>query len=53
MKNDCTKGVVEKALECIRDLTDEMGPAAVEDHLEWMTTVLEQLLDKTSTCQTG
>lgn len=40
-------------LECIRDLCDEMGPGAIEEHLEWIVVSLEQLLDKTAPCQTG
>jgi len=50
MAHETRKDVVEKCMECIRDLVDEMGPAAMEDHLEWVTVVLEQLLDKTSVC---
>mmetsp|Transcript_20983 Transcript_20983/g.24649 ORF Transcript_20983/g.24649 Transcript_20983/m.24649 type:complete len:204 (-) Transcript_20983:634-1245(-) len=53
MSTEIRKDVVEKVLECIRDLADEMGPASLEDHMEWIVTVLEQLLDKTSVCQTG
>ena len=47
------KEVVEKVLECIRDLADEMGPGALEDHIEWIVVFIEQLLDKTHVCQTG
>lgn len=47
------KEVVEKVLECIRDLADEMGPGAIENHLEWIVVCIEQLLDKTAPCQTG
>ena len=44
------KEVVEKVLECIRDLADEMGPGALEDHMEWIIVFIEQLLDKTHVC---
>ena len=47
------KEVVEKVLECIRDLADEMGPGALESHMDWVVVTLEQLLDKTAVCQTG
>jgi len=47
------KEVIEKTLECIRDLADEMGPDSIEEHLEWIVVSLEQLLDKTAPCQTG
>ena len=46
------KEVIEKVLECIRDLAEEMGPASIADHLDWIITSIEQLLDKTATCQT-
>ena len=46
------KEVIEKVLECVRDLCDEMGPASIVDHLEWIIVFVEQLLDKTATCQT-
>ena len=35
------KEVVEKVLECIRDLADEMGPGALEDHIEWIVVFIE------------
>ena len=35
------KEVVEKTLECIRDLSDEMGPGSIEEHLEWIVVSLE------------
>ena len=47
------KEVVEKVIECIRDLADEMGPDSIVDHLEWIIVTIEQLLDKTAPCQTG
>ena len=47
------KEVVEKTLECIRDLAEEMGPGAIEDHIEWIVVSIEQLLDKTAPCQNG
>ena len=46
------KEVIEKVLECIRDLAEEMGPASIADHLDWIISSIEQLLDKTATCQT-
>lgn len=39
-------------LECIRDISDEMGPAGVMDHIEMIIVTLEKLLDKETICQT-
>lgn len=39
-------------LECIRDVSDLMGPAGVVEHLEQIVTTLETLLDKNAFCQT-
>ena len=50
--NDMHKEVIEKVLECIRDLCDEMGPGAICDHIEWIVSFIETLLDKTALCQT-
>ena len=53
MAKELNKEVVEKVLECVRDMAEEMGPASLEDHMEWIVGFLEQLLDKTAACQTG
>ena len=53
MAKELNKEVIEKVLECVRDMADEMGPASLEDHMEWIVGCLEQLLDKTAPCQTG
>lgn len=42
--------MIEKVLECIRDIADEMGPAGVMDHIEMIVTSLETLLDKDALC---
>ena len=52
MKQDYHKEVIEKVLECVRDMLDEMGPASVADHMEWIIQSVEMLLDKTAVCQT-
>ena len=44
------KEVVEKVLECMRDLLDEMGPHSLKDQSEMITTNLEKLLDKETIC---
>ena len=49
---ESNKEVIEKVLECIRDISDEMGPAGVADHIEMIITTLETLLDKDALCQT-
>ena len=50
VKSDHYKEVVEKVLECIKDLVNEAGPASVEGHMEWITASLEQLLDNKALC---
>lgn len=50
---ELNKEVVEKVLENIRDICEEMGPDGIVDDLEWIVGVIEELLDKTSVCQTG
>lgn len=52
MKQETNKEVIEKVLECIRDIADEMGPAGVMGHIEMIITSLEALLDKNAPCQT-
>lgn len=39
-------------LECIRDVSDLMGPAGVVEHLVMIVTALGTLLDKDAFCQT-
>ena len=51
MEKEDNKEVIEKLLECIRDLADEMGPASVESHIEWIITSIEALLEKKTNCQ--
>lgn len=52
LRDETNKEVVEKVLECVRDIADEMGPAGVVDHLEMIVSNLESLLDKDAACQT-
>ena len=51
IETEVSKEVVEKVLECIRDMADEMGPDSVIDHIDWIIDLIEQLLDKTALCQ--
>lgn len=51
VETDMHKEVIEKVLECIRDMAEEMGPASISDHMDWIITTIESLLDKTATCQ--
>ena len=37
-------------LQSIKVLADDMGPGALEDHLELIIVFIEQLLDKTHVC---
>ena len=50
LHDEINKEVVEKVLECIRDIADEMGPAGIIDHIELIITSLENLLDKDAAC---
>ena len=50
LAKEVSKSVVEKLLENIRDLADEMGPSGIFDHIEWIVGTIEQLLDKTAPC---
>ena len=51
METEGNKEVIEKLLECVRDLADEMGPASLVDEIEWIITSLEDLLEKKASCQ--
>ena len=44
--------MIEKALECLRDLCEELGPDAVEKHLDAVIHHLTLLLEKQAYCQT-
>jgi hypothetical protein len=48
-----SKEVVEKVLECVRDIADELGPSAIENHLDLILGSVEQLLEKSARCQVG
>jgi hypothetical protein len=45
------KEVIEKVLECIRDLADEFGPSGIEDNINLIMGSLDQLLEKSARCQ--
>ena len=53
MEEEYHKEVIEKVLECIRDLAEEMGPAGIADYIDWIVTQIELLLDKEAPCQKG
>jgi len=46
-----SKEVVEKVLECVRDLADEFGPSGIENHIKLIMASVDQLLDKSAKCQ--
>ena len=50
MAKELNKEVVEKVIECVRDMANVMGPASVEDHMDWIVGFLEQLLEKKAPC---
>lgn len=51
-ESEFNKEVIEKVLECIRDLADEMGPCSLATHLDVIIEFVEILLDKQAFCQT-
>ena len=51
LDDESNKEVIEKLLECIRDLCDEMGPASIENHIEMIMNSMEKLLEKKAFCQ--
>jgi importin-4 len=46
------KEVIEKTLECFREMCEVFGPAAVEKHSDRIVEVILLLLDKKAYCQT-
>lgn len=48
-----SKEVVEKVLECVKDLADELGPSGIEQNLELVMASVDQLLEKGARCQAG
>ena len=50
MEEEYHKEVIEKVLECIRDLAEEMGPAGIADYIDWIVSQIELLLDKSAPC---
>lgn len=50
-QDEDSKEVVEKVLECVRDLADELGPSGIEAHLDLIMGSVEQLLEKSARCQ--
>lgn len=50
---DEDKEVVEKVLECIRDIAEEFGPSGIEAHINLIMASVDQLLDKAARCQIG
>jgi len=47
---DEDKEVVEKVLECIRDIAEEFGPSGIEAHINLIMASVDQLLDKAARC---
>ena len=42
--------MIEKVLECIRDIADEMGPGGIVTNLPLIMAAIENLLDKNARC---
>jgi len=41
MEEEIHKEVIEKVIECIRDVAEEMGPAGVVDYIDWIVLQIE------------
>jgi hypothetical protein len=46
-----SKEVIEKTLECIREMCEEYGPSSIVDHADKLVETLLLLLDKKAFCQ--
>jgi Importin repeat 6 len=44
--------VIEKTLECIRDLCEELGPGSIINQVDRIVEIVNDLLDKKAFCQT-
>ena len=51
IQTEQNKEVIEKVLECIRDIAEDMGPAGIFNHIEMIMEACEELLDKEAMCQ--
>lgn len=51
-EDERNKEVIEKTIECIRDMCEEMGPGAIVNQIERIVNVILLLLDKKAFCQT-
>ena len=49
---DGHKEVIEKVLECLRDLAELMGPSAIANQMDKIVEVINLLLNKKTECQT-
>lgn len=45
------KEVIEKTLECLREMCEVFGPAAIANHTDKIVQILLALLDKKAYCQ--
>ena len=51
-ETDDNKEVIEKTLECLREMCEVFGPGAIASHSDKLVEVLLTLLDKKAFCQT-
>lgn len=50
-EDEANKEVIEKTLECLREMAEELGPASVNNHIEYLVQIVIILLDKKAFCQ--
>lgn len=52
IEDEDSKEVIEKTLECIRDVCEELGPGAIVNQIDKIVNFVNLLLDKKAFCQT-
>lgn len=50
-EDEANKEVIEKTLECVREMCEELGPGSIQNQLENLTNYILQFLDKRAFCQ--
>jgi len=51
-EDEANKEVIEKTLECLREMCEELGPGAIVNQLQQITNHMILFLDKRAFCQT-
>jgi len=51
-EDEANKEVIEKTLECIREMCEELGPGSIVNQVNNLNNMVLLLLDKQAFCQT-